>query len=329
MKNLFFLIVTLCSTLCLGQTQFSNGYQNGFKEGFCYQIYGCTTPIPPITPLPRINENYTSYKDGYQRGFLDGKNSNRKTTSNSQTQYTPRKYGDYIETYDYNSLHANMHIKRQQYNNQQQKLYKYYSERLFEVRDHSFEYHKKCLEFVKQYQGLYKDAELHYSQITYLNPQNLLDRYPTNIPFEKVEKLIEQLKLNNEKMKSIVLQVENFTSWLLSAPNKILKGVYKSNKIDDFEYDRISKKYVYKKSTLGESYVTFFDNFIQYKRSEKNTIGAGLKYEGIENGFYIFVDGWDNTLALDMSLTKLQVYFDRDINSTQYLKKAIYYNLSK
>jgi len=54
---------------------FSNGYQAGFKAGYCYQEFSCIPPIPPIPPIPEIGES--SYMDGYNRGFLDGMNAKR------------------------------------------------------------------------------------------------------------------------------------------------------------------------------------------------------------------------------------------------------------
>lgn len=56
------------------ETNFNKGYKEGFKEGYCYQEIGCIPPIPPIPPMPSIIESSTSYKDGYNRGFLAGKN---------------------------------------------------------------------------------------------------------------------------------------------------------------------------------------------------------------------------------------------------------------
>ena len=55
-----------------GQTSFDTGFRNGYKKGYCYQEFGCITPIPPITPIPAIGENYSSYEDGYSAGFLQG-----------------------------------------------------------------------------------------------------------------------------------------------------------------------------------------------------------------------------------------------------------------
>lgn len=68
-------ILVFCQTLYMNaQTNYDRGYQRGWKEGYCqnYDGVSCLPPNPPMTPMSRINENYNSYKDGYNRGFTDG-----------------------------------------------------------------------------------------------------------------------------------------------------------------------------------------------------------------------------------------------------------------
>lgn len=56
--------------LAAGAQDFCAGFQQGVKDGACYgSQYGCTPPLPPLCPLPRIGE--TTYQHGYQRGFLE------------------------------------------------------------------------------------------------------------------------------------------------------------------------------------------------------------------------------------------------------------------
>jgi hypothetical protein len=50
-------------------SQFCRGFNDGYKEGYCYDRYGCISPIPPICPMLEIGERQDSYKDGYNRGF--------------------------------------------------------------------------------------------------------------------------------------------------------------------------------------------------------------------------------------------------------------------
>jgi hypothetical protein len=70
------------------QNDYSRGFQSGYKEGYCYNDFGCISPVPPVTPVPLIGESNDSFQDGYNRGFkmgLENKASKRTSNSNSRT----------------------------------------------------------------------------------------------------------------------------------------------------------------------------------------------------------------------------------------------------
>jgi tetratricopeptide (TPR) repeat protein len=74
--------------------QYSNydkGFQYGYKEGFCYNDFGCIPPIPPVTPIPLIGESSENYKDGYNRGFKKGleDKSNSANSQGNRSEYVP------------------------------------------------------------------------------------------------------------------------------------------------------------------------------------------------------------------------------------------------
>lgn len=71
------------------ESNFDRGYKDGYKEGYCYQEFGCIAPIPPIPPLPTINESSKSYKDGYNRGFLAGQSKKEEDERKKKQSYTP------------------------------------------------------------------------------------------------------------------------------------------------------------------------------------------------------------------------------------------------
>lgn len=54
-----------------GLCQYNTGYKTGYQEGWCFKINGCYPPITPIPPVPRAWES--TYNDGYNRGFIDGR----------------------------------------------------------------------------------------------------------------------------------------------------------------------------------------------------------------------------------------------------------------
>lgn len=78
------------------QSAFNNGYEKGFQDGFCYDDkLMCIPPIAPIAPIPSIAESSTNYKDGYLKGFTDGKEEKNYKGDKKYTR-TPAIY----EVYD-------------------------------------------------------------------------------------------------------------------------------------------------------------------------------------------------------------------------------------
>lgn len=53
-------------------TPFCVGFKDGYQEGYCHDTYSCIPPIPPICPIPTIQESRNSERDGYNRGFKLG-----------------------------------------------------------------------------------------------------------------------------------------------------------------------------------------------------------------------------------------------------------------
>ncbi|MCB0744295.1 MAG: hypothetical protein KDC67_10355 [Ignavibacteriae bacterium] len=92
-KATLLLVILLTVTSVFGQTNYTNGFNTGYKKGYCQdQGVGCIPPIPPIAPIPKIGESSDSYNDGYNRGFEMGlnarKSSNTSTNSTSSTNRT-------------------------------------------------------------------------------------------------------------------------------------------------------------------------------------------------------------------------------------------------
>ncbi len=107
MRIIFFftLLITLNKpTILHSQSNFQNGYLDGYKIGYCYeQLIGCIPPNIGLTPSPSLNESPNSYFDGYNRGFSDGKLKSNSIASKSPYQnrssYLP-KYQPFIPPYE-------------------------------------------------------------------------------------------------------------------------------------------------------------------------------------------------------------------------------------
>jgi len=105
-------MIVMLTTILTAQTNFEKGFQNGFKDGYCYQMHGCIAPTSPITPILRMGESSDNYKDGYNRGFVSGKNKKRANfknkESNSNSEVTTSKYEPITDKSYYNSMANNL-----------------------------------------------------------------------------------------------------------------------------------------------------------------------------------------------------------------------------
>jgi len=75
-KIILIMLVVVTSLLYAPQafaSSFCEGWNGGYKAGYCYRQYGCLAPLVPLCPLPRLGEN--TYQEGYNRGFLAGLNA--------------------------------------------------------------------------------------------------------------------------------------------------------------------------------------------------------------------------------------------------------------
>ncbi len=105
MKKYFLILSFLLSILSFSQSNFSNGFKDGYKKGYCHdQGVGCIPPIPPIAPIPTVNERMNSYQDGYNRGFETGLEAQKKSNNNSnetRERYQTSK-SEYVDDAIYN-----------------------------------------------------------------------------------------------------------------------------------------------------------------------------------------------------------------------------------
>jgi hypothetical protein len=91
MKKLFLVIVFILSSKSFAQLTFSSGFEAGYKAGYCYGRPSCVTPLVPNTPAGGF-----SYKDGYNKGFQMGYDSQRGVGNKNPKGYigTPAEFID-------------------------------------------------------------------------------------------------------------------------------------------------------------------------------------------------------------------------------------------
>ncbi|MGA1976611.1 MAG: FISUMP domain-containing protein [Bacteroidales bacterium] len=115
-KTLLLLIFILLSLSTLGQSDYSRGFQNGYKAGYCYNDYGCISPIPPVTPIPLIGESQDNYQDGYNRGFKQGLEDKQAKKSSSSYNTESQEYNSAPVLQDeYNPVELIQNLKKQQF----------------------------------------------------------------------------------------------------------------------------------------------------------------------------------------------------------------------
>lgn len=72
MRYYIVFLLLIAPAIISWSSAFCNGWEEGYVDGYCYNIPHCIEPIPPLCPMPRLGES--SYMDGYNRGFLKGIN---------------------------------------------------------------------------------------------------------------------------------------------------------------------------------------------------------------------------------------------------------------
>lgn len=131
MRKIFTILSLLLSFFSLAQSNFSIGFSNGYKKGYCQnQGISCISPNPPIVPVPKIGENINSYEDGYSRGFevgLNGQKSKSDNSTNSARQRYETTKADFSTEYvykpNYNLILKTLEIKQERDEKNSEYLY--------------------------------------------------------------------------------------------------------------------------------------------------------------------------------------------------------------
>jgi len=170
MKYLLFLIITVISINFFGQTNYSIGFADGYKVGYCYNLgVNCVTPVVPVTPLCRVGESYENYYDGYNRGLLMGAyaSGNKKQNRNSTGTYGNPTYVPNIPSFkpDYSFYEKALDQNQQNYD-QKKRNEKEFDKKLLEIcarldREQNdpekITHRKEYINFLKRYYNSFKN----------------------------------------------------------------------------------------------------------------------------------------------------------------------------
>jgi hypothetical protein len=85
MKKLL-LVLLLVPLVSFGQNEWIDGYENGFKNGYCVGEIGCLSPVPPF----KVNNSIEhTYQDGYNQGVVDGNKARQKQEASNKVKRIP------------------------------------------------------------------------------------------------------------------------------------------------------------------------------------------------------------------------------------------------
>jgi hypothetical protein len=102
-KYLSSCLLLICQIL---YSQYYIGFNDGFKNGYCFDDFGCIAPIPPVPLMLGIGESYDNYNQGYNRGFSVGQSKkNLDNSGTNQTNLSP--YGNPTKFGEMNLYHPN------------------------------------------------------------------------------------------------------------------------------------------------------------------------------------------------------------------------------
>lgn len=125
MKTILLTITILLinfSAMSQVNSNFEKGYNEGFKEGYCYnKPVGsiCSYPVIIYPPIPKLNESSDNYTQGYNRGFQYGLDLKRSKDAVKEVDMNLNrrmiKFNEYISQNPVNAMVAVGMMKQAKY----------------------------------------------------------------------------------------------------------------------------------------------------------------------------------------------------------------------
>jgi len=298
--------------------KYSKGYQIGWEKGYCYEGgYGCTSPIPPLSPLPKIDENSYSYENGYNRGFTDGqraKNSNQSQVANSSTDmYTPANFGEYVEPLNVNLIKYALSKKQANYNRARNSDYQVEVDKAI---NSSTELYNQVMKYLIENASLFKWSKQYQVNLNaYYNPTKIVAKYPSNMSYNQAGQMVGELQENYNATVETSQTIGRIVQTYIDNPNNILEGYYEVQSIEDLAYNQETNSYEHLNSIASDgksdSYLYFSKNSIKFKRPDSEIyLESALKFDKLENGYYKFQDGHGQMIMITKDNVFLSYYYE-------------------
>lgn len=323
------LLIIQLSAFAQLKSNYSKGFEAGFKEGYCYnsKTVDCFYPITPEAPLPRLNEDRENYTQGYNRGFqfaLDLKRSNDALKSlDANMNYQITKFNDYIQQNPIDVMIAVGMMMQKKFDtrkdwiqeriNQLGELAKtLFSKEVlpsnYDVNSTRNKYWKTTVDYVNGIRAIDYADDYQFNSIR-SNFSKIESYY-----YRSYNEIIEQSRSyedNSIISSSKNSQIDNKGSIENKMSSDILKGYYGEYSCMIQEYELIENSYV-KKSTKNGQVILRNDNILFKNEEDPNYKRRNFLNEKIDNdGKRCIYSTEHGDIIIDFDFKKV-VFYDID-----------------
>lgn len=283
-STLIFLLLNFTGNAQI-KSNYERGFEIGFKEGYCYNrtTYDCFTPMTPLAPMPRINENKDNYTQGYNRGFQFGLDLKRKKlameNSDKNLNNIP-KFNNYVSQNPVEAMRIVGMYKQQKYdirtqwtqervNQLSDLIVNLFNDQIvinFSINDLRKNEYDKIQKFINSISGIDYADDYQFNNV--------------KIGFDKIENGIYHnynmvIKFENEIKAKEKSQVTKSNSDIVSHINKknnfsgILEKYYGKYTCSINVYSLVNNNYILKETKNG--FIELNDNEISFGTKDLNT----------------------------------------------------------
>lgn len=327
---LFFLKLSAIAQL---KSNYERGFEIGFKEGYCYNrsTLDCFTPMTPLSPIPRINENRESYTDGYNRGFQYGldlkRNNDALRNSDNSLKQKVISFNKYTPQNPVEAMRVVGMIKQQKYDARtewlQEKVYQFRdlynylfnSENFpigFDTLIHKNNLRNVFLEYLDNIKGYDFSDDFVFNSIQ-VELNNIENYY-----YEYYNSIITQIKQRTEK------ETRNVSDSSKSKRQKQIKNIKFSKILEKNSgkysctinvYKLVNNNYTLEQTKSG--FLELIDNFIafgtDYLDTERELLSESLDDDAKEYTY----ETEEGNVVIDYNFKKV-IFFDLD-NKNYYV----------
>lgn len=362
MKKILFIILTLTTTFIYSQTQYEIGYRKGYSEGYCYNVsYGCSSPSLSVIPTPKKFDDYKSYQQGYNDGFVSGKsykaNGEGVISDETTLQRTPYQYKDpeklnLFPTFNVQSMLQNRYnqqtqvlqaeyLRKNELKENKQKESDYYTKRFQGDYDVVSQYILTISGEMKKYESVLPVAKRYSDQLNDLlsiTINSLVDarnvkfanRYFTKADYEfYFDMMNNHLKEGDKTISKFSSVIDLFTK---NTNTSKYQGKYYTTEITLNILDMKLEDYSFKNTLRGHTLLNFFSkngfSYLMFKKPDMEKYGIVLLYLADSNENTItFYTSYNEEISINKKTNTLEWFYNDSslpYEEGEFNMKAIY-----